>query len=47
VSRQVADPHAGLSQRAHALAIEVVERLQHDKSARVREALAQTGARVH
>lgn len=47
VGQQVADPNSGMSQRAHALAMEVVERLAHDTSARVREALALTGARVH
>lgn len=47
VGREVADPKSALTPRAHALAIEIVERLTHDKSARVREALAQTGARLH
>jgi hypothetical protein len=41
IGRQVSDPDAGLTPRAHALASEVVERLAHDKSARVRDALAQ------
>lgn len=47
VGREVADPKSGLTPRSHALAIEIVERLTHDKSARVREALASTGARLH
>lgn len=47
VGREVADPKSGLSPRSHALAIEIVERLAHDKSQRVREALATTGARLH
>jgi hypothetical protein len=45
--RQVTDPNAVLTPRSHALAIEVVERLAHDRSPRVREALALTGARAH
>ncbi|NOT40792.1 MAG: hypothetical protein HOP13_09890 [Alphaproteobacteria bacterium] len=47
VGRQVADPASELTPRSHALAIEVAERLAHDISARVRTALALTGARVH
>ncbi len=47
VGRQVTDQHAELTPRSHALVIEVVERLAHDRSPRVREALAFTGARIH
>jgi hypothetical protein len=47
IGSQVTDPNAVLTPRAHALAIEVVERLANDKCERVREALALTGARVH
>lgn len=47
VGSQLADPHSGLTQRAHALALEVVERLAHDASARVRAALGDTASRMH
>ena len=47
VGRQLNDPNAAWTPRAHALAIEVAERLAHDKVQRVREAVAHVGAKAH